>query len=585
MAKTAEELTQRAMGLIATNRLREALDVFLEICRLSPDDAQAWVVAGGLCGDLGMRDDAKSYLQTAINLEPDHEQAYLSLAFLLDAENDYANALTLCERALAIDSEYPEAWLLHSTILGKLGRHEQAGSSAQRAIELAPELADAHVNLGNSLYALGQHEAAIAQFRHAIQLQPDLAKAHFSLAESLVSLGLFAEAESTCERALSLAPHDPALPRIRARILEQQGRYQDAFDLLRPLVGSEAFDTGAAVVLANASRRLDRSEAAAAILESMLEDENLPTFNRGHIHMALGHLYDVLNDYDKAFEHLEQGHKLSTVRFDPEAHRSIIDHYIDFFSPSRLETLSRSENRSELPIFIVGMPRSGTTLVEQILGSHDNIHGAGELTDIAGIVDALTKEHGGHRYPDCLLAASTETLNGHADAYIQRLRRVSASAQRIVDKMPGNFLYLGLIQQLFPNARVIHCKRDPVDTCLSCYFQTFRGHSYLHDLRHLGMYYLQYERLMQHWRSVLQLPILEVRYEDLVANTGDVSKKLIEFCGLPWDDNCLTFHENKRVVRTASYQQVRRPIYKTSVQRWKHYEAHLQPLLQELGVR
>lgn len=409
-----------------------------------------------------------------------------------------------------------------------------------------------------------------------------MAKTHIAMARSQASLGLFEDAKATCTKARQLTPDDPGLTCIEARIHEHEGRYQEAFDLLQPLIGNEAFDTGAAITLANTAKRLDHSAEVVDILESMLKQDQYLHYNRRHMYMALAHLYDTLGSYDKAFQNLQQGKLLATEFFDPDAHRSTIDRYIKYFSPTRVRMLDSSENASELPIFIVGMPRSGTTLTEQILSCHPNIEGAGELTDIHKIVVTLIAAHPDLGYPDCLEMTSVETFTEQADKYVQRLRHASADALRIVDKLPGNYLYLGLIQQLFPRARIIHCVRDPVDTCLSCYFQSFRNHNYLNNLRDLGMYYVQYTRLMKHWRSVLCLPILECRYEDMVNDTAAVSKKIIEFCGLPWDDKCLHFHKNKRTVMTASYQQVKRPIYRSSVQRWRHYQNHLQPLLEEL---
>jgi tetratricopeptide (TPR) repeat protein len=584
MTQIPSEMAQYAMSLLSGNRLEEARNAFAEICRVTPNDAQVWVIAAAISGDLGLKDEAISYLRTAVGIDPDHEQAHLALATLLCDKGENINALHACERALCIDPEYPEAWLVCSAVLGKLGRYEEAGTSARRAIALAPEIADAHVNLGNSLDALGQHEAAVAEYRQALNLQPGLAKAHIALAESLASLGLFEDAQACCAEAGALAPRDPGLVRIQSRIHEHQGRYQEAFDLLQPLLGSEAFETSAAVTLANASRRLDRSAEAAEILEEFLKRDDLLKNHRRQIHMALGHLYDAMNSYDQAFRQFQQGNRLAPEYFNPRANAIVIKQYIDFFSIPRIDTLSRADNNSELPVFIVGMPRSGTTLTEQILSSHRNIEGAGELTAINNIANALAESDGVRGYPECMQASSSETLTTHADNYIRRLREVDASALRIVDKMPGNFMHLGLIQQLFPRARIIHCIRNPLDTCLSCYFQTFHGHGYTNDLRHLGIYYRQYERLMSHWREVIKLPFLEVRYEDLVADTKGVSRKIVEFCGLPWDESCLQFHQNKRTVRTASYQQVRRPIYRGSMQRWKHYEVHLQPLVEELGI-
>ena len=582
MSQNPSDLTQHAMSLLASNRLAEARLVFIEICRLTPGDSQTWVSAATISGELGLKEEAKAHLNTAIELDPNNEQAYLALALLLSGDGDHMNALDMCKRALSIDNDYPEAWLVHSGILGKIGHYDDAAISAKRAIDLAPDMADAHINLGNSLDAAGRYDAACSAFRQAISLEPDAAKAHIALARSLASQGHFEDAKAACARAEQLAPHDPGLTCMQARIHEQEGRYQEAFDLLQPLVGSEAFDAGAAITLANAAKRLDHAGEIVVILEAMLKQDEILQLHRRHIHMTLGHLYDKMESYNKAFHNFEKGNSLATETFDPDAYEAAIDRYINNFSNTHLDALSRAQNESELPVFIVGMPRSGTTLTEQILSSHPNTTGAGELHDIYDIAATLATKYPSPGYPECLHIASSEILTELADNYLLRLRNISANALRIVDKMPGNFLHLGLIQQLFPSARIIHCVRDPIDTCLSCYFQTFHQHGYTHNLSHLGRYYLQYRRLMTHWHSILQLPILEVRYENLVADTEAMSRKIIGFCGLPWDDQCLRFYENKRTVITASYQQVRRPIYHSSVQRWRNYENHLQPLLAEL---
>ena len=247
--------------------------------------------------------------------------------------------------------------------------------------------------------------------------------------------------------------------------------------------------------------------------------------------------------------------------------------------------MPRSANRSKLPVFIVGMPRSGTSLVEQILASHPQVCGAGELEDAHGMTVTLATMLGGKiAYPACLTSAKRRHLDELAQRYLAKLSKFSRTAMRVTDKMPHNFMALGLIELLFPGAHIIHCKRDPVDTCLSIYGLEFNtNHPYADNLEHLGAYYLEYLRLMEHWKTVLSVPILEVQYEELVADQEGVSRQMVEFCGLPWDVRCLNFHQAERVVTTHSYDQVRRPIYKQSVARWKNYESHLAPLIAALS--
>ncbi len=264
-----------------------------------------------------------------------------------------------------------------------------------------------------------------------------------------------------------------------------------------------------------------------------------------------------------------------------------IDRLIAAFTPERLQSLPRAQHDSKTPVFILGMPRSGTSLVEQILASHPQVHGAGELNNImrleSGMPDLVG---GGKRFPDGLNKLTQEHVDELASHYLEHLAELSPDALRVTDKMPNNFLHLGTIQLLFPDARIIHCMRDPLDTCLSCYFQNFFAqHPYTNDLGHLGAYYNGYERLMAHWKQTLDLPIFDIRYEDLVENQETKSREMIEFIGLEWDEACLKFHENKRIGRTASYDQVRQPIYKGSVARWRNYESHLEPLRKALEAK
>jgi hypothetical protein len=244
---------------------------------------------------------------------------------------------------------------------------------------------------------------------------------------------------------------------------------------------------------------------------------------------------------------------------------------------------------SERPVFVVGMLRTGTTLVEQILASHPAVHGAGEVPHLGAMVNNMSERLGGsEKYPECIKSLSAAAVRVLAGEYEQALDqsirgRQTAEVLRVVDKMPSNYLNLGLIATLFPKARIIHCRRDPVDTCLSCYFQNFQEPiAYTLDLRHLGQYYREYERLMAHWRAVLPVGVFDLAYEELTADLEGVSRCLLDFCGLPWDDRCLRFNESRRIVRTSSALQVRQPVYRSSVGKWKRYEAQLGPLIAAL---
>lgn len=255
------------------------------------------------------------------------------------------------------------------------------------------------------------------------------------------------------------------------------------------------------------------------------------------------------------------------------------------FDKVTLATRAAEGNESALPVFVVGMPRSGTTLVEQILASHSLVHGAGELHDVQDIARTLPRHTpAGTPYPACVHELDGTIMRGFGDAYVRSVRTLSQDSLRIVDKMPLNYLFLGLLALLLPNAHIVHCRRNPLDTCLSCYFQRFRGsQEYSYDLGHLGRYYILYRQLMDFWVDTLPLPILHVDYEELVADPETIARELVAFCGLKWQERCLDFHCADRAVTTSSNWQVRRPVYRTAVERWRNYAPHLGPLRAALG--
>lgn len=309
-----------------------------------------------------------------------------------------------------------------------------------------------------------------------------------------------------------------------------------------------------------------------SIMESLLEKAE-PELRRS-LAFALGKVHADLGDFDRSFAFYRTGNDLarSRVSFDSDAYAERIDRQIEWFSAERLTVMPRGSD-SNVPILIVGTPRSGTTLTESIISSHSKVGGAGEMTFWPAAMS--------HVMPGFPGSYTLVVARQLADEYLMFLRRHSAAALRITDKLPGNFMNLGIIHAVFPNAKIVHTKRHPVDACLSIYFQNFSdAHEYKWDLQSLAAWYEQYQRLMAHWRAVLPPGVLyEIQYEDLVEDQEGQSRKLLEFLGLDWEDSVLEFHTQERAVYTASKWQVRQPVYKTSKARWRRYEKHLGPLL------
>jgi len=321
-------------------------------------------------------------------------------------------------------------------------------------------------------------------------------------------------------------------------------------------------------------------------LEGLLLEPDIAEEARINLHFALGKMFDDCKRYDKAFEHFREANrfKRQRVHFDPEHFNRWVARIQNVCTPKFFERFAGVGDPSERPVFIVGMPRSGTTLVEQILASHPRVHGAGELTTIFDIVCAL--EHPGAdgvKYPEVIATLDDAELQRSVRRYLDTLQEIDPQAARVTDKLPSNFFHLGFIAAMFPRAHLIHCRRDAMDTCLSNFVQMFaEGHYYSYDLSDVAVYYRGYEQIMAHWREVLPIPMYEVQYEELVGNQERISRELVDHAGLEWDDRCLAFHETRRAVRTASNWQVRQPIYKTARKRWKNYGKNLAQLKSDL---
>jgi tetratricopeptide (TPR) repeat protein len=376
-------------------------------------------------------------------------------------------------------------------------------------------------------------------------------------------------------RALQLDPGCEAAMLSEAEILERLGHSRQAWERLQPMLSGIDRNPELLLVYAKICLQLGHEDRVAERLHQALADETLHFRTKARIHYLLGDIYDSDGRHDAAFNHYRAANDATGIQLDQSLYQDPIDAIIASFSGLDFASLPRVSGGRMTPVFIVGMPRSGTSLVEQILASHPDVYGAGELN----FIDVLATELG---YGGETANFSAVDLATAAQRYLEAVTGLAGAAPFVTDKMPHNFLYLGLIALLFPQARIIHMKRDPLDTCLSCYFQNFSGlHRYSNDLRQLGLHYRNYERLMDYWRG-LGISFLDVSYEDLVADPEGVSRRMVEFCGCRWDEACLRFHENERISGTASYQQVKKPIYKTSMGRWRHYEKYLAPLQEAL---
>jgi tetratricopeptide (TPR) repeat protein len=425
-------------------------------------------------------------------------------------------------------------------------RHQRAGRIGHAVVRykgalfLQPDCADGHYNLGVALATQGRIAEAVAHYQRALALKPDNADAHNNLGNLLGSMTHY-------KRAIAINPNHAEAHNNLGNMLREQGDFDEAM---------VHYNRAIAVAPANAEAHFHRAEIKTfhsedsdlAALEALALRDNAPAF----IHFALGKALEDCGDFGRAFEHLRKGNDLKRRQIDydePAVARN--------FQRITGESFEGESDPSSVPIFVLGMPRSGSTLIEQILASHPKIHGAGERP----------------------------ALWDTARTWLAGLPAVAVGKTRVVDKLPGNFLRIGLIRRILPNAKVIHTIRDPVDTCVSCYSKLFTsGQHFSYDLGELGRYYRRYQDLMTHWRSVLPPgAMLDVAYEDVVDDLEGQARRLIAYCGLPWDDRCLSFHKTIRPVKTASAVQVRQPLFRSSLERWRKYENDIGPLLKELG--
>ena len=467
------------------------------------------------------------------------------------------------------------------------GDLQNAAAMYRQVLEFEPDNGDVHALLGMCLSSpsMVRMSEARACFRRAVKHRPSEPDYHCQLARMEMVCGDLDAALREADEALKLAPGRPFAVQCKVELLRVKGEVEQAFELAESHLARGVKHAGLTLAHAELAPRFGRLNEAIDSLKTVLRNPNLVRGNEAPLLFRLADLLDRAGRHEESFETVQRACKFRPTRWDPNNLSRQFDEMIEATPRELFERLPKPTVKTNLPVFIVGMPRSGTSLVEQILASHPQVHAAGERRDISALAQGLLSLAGeGATMRERFERIPKRALDQASTQYLNILREIAPEADRVTDKMPSNFLHLGVIAAALPGAHVIHCMRNPLDTCLSCYMTDFAGvHPYTYDLEHLGRFYQDYQRLMAHWKEALSLPILDVSYESLVQNPEPVVRKMLEFVDLPWDDACLRHHELQRPIVTASAEQARQPIYTSSIGRWRNYREQLTPLLELLG--
>jgi tetratricopeptide (TPR) repeat protein len=614
----AQFYANRAEMCRLIDNLDQAIADGQQAVKIDPKSAIAHSNLGIAWYHKGELDKAEACQQEALRLDPAYLPAINNLGSICRDRKDRPGAVAMYRKALALRPDFIESANNLGAVLVEMEDPEEGLKVLIDVIRARPNYAEAHCNVGNAFLALENFPKAELAFQNATRLQKDYVEAYEGLARCAQEQRNLKEAEAFAQQALDLKPR-PATYSLLGGIYSEQSfpekatlAYDKALGMNPELVSAwlgkghlqmelgkmdeaeASFQRALDLDPGNIAPRLSLTQVRktkaddenfAALQEAGKDIATMPATKAISLHFALGKAYEDLKQHDEAFPHYLEGCRLKRERIEYNADNNhlIAQNIAKMFTKERLAALRGAGDDSRTPIFVLGMPRSGTTLTETIIASHPDVYGAGELPDLLQIIGKpLGEPEVG--YPLNVEFLSHEELTRMGAQYVEQLKTRSPGAKHITDKMPANYLGVGLIHLMLPNAKIIHVRRNPVDTCLSAFTRLFnKSQHQSYDMRDLGRYYCDYMSIMAHWRDVLPTgSFYEIQYEDLVANQEEESRKLIAYCGLEWNEACLDPHKTERNVKTASVTQVRQPVYKSSVERWRVYEKFLGPLLEEL---
>ena len=516
------QLFDQACQLKSSNLLDQAKLAFNRIITADPDHSDSTYQLGLIAEQQGDIFAAFTLINKAISLSGDNASYHRGLGDLFFLKlRDFRKAIAHYLKVIALGELSKEIYIDLGTAYQNIGEYDKAIAAFERSIAIDNKFPLSFYNLGICYRNLGKRDKAIAAFKTALEIKPDYAK---------------------CYHTLVRTQDDPELDQTSEKMI------------------------------------------------NLLEKDGTSGLDKGHILFGLGHIYETKRDYVKSFEcYADANQKFrEVIRYSSETKRRYALAIKQAFSPESMADTTRGIDLARLPlltpIFIVGMPRSGSSLIEQIIASHSQVHGAGEIKYLANAIHRPYPESGYRQFPEDADKLSADQLRQMSEDYLEMAGiEVPAGRQFFTDKLPHNFFFIGMIRKILPNAKIINCQRDPVDTCFSCFKNIFmQGQEFSYDLEELAEYYLIYDDLMTYWRANLPGSFLDVRYDEMITEQESQTRKILDYCGLAWEDACLDFHKSARAVATASATQVRKPIYKSSVKLWKNYEKELESLVRVL---
>jgi tetratricopeptide (TPR) repeat protein len=567
--------------LVQQNRAAEALPYLERATRLDPKLEKAWYTLGKALLLLGRGPAADQAFERSFALSP--ERRFMALAAEHQKEGRLGEAEHLYRRILRQNPANVDAMRLLALISLKHGRDGEAESLLQRAISLAPDFLAAILDLGQLRKEQDRYAEALECFDRALTQDPGSAQAHYLRASTLAPAAFTEEAIAAYEKCLELKPEHIGAQIGLGHAFKAVGRFHDAVACYNTCIRQRP-DLGETYWSLANLKTYRFEDSTVAEMERRLAGGGLSVQSEVNFMFALGKAYEDRDDYDRAWSFYSAGNtkQRGEVSYDPVQTEATNDRLIEVFSADFLQAHAGLGDPDAAPIFILGLPRSGSTLLEQILASHSQVEGTSELPYLSRAATWLNRNRAeGVNYPEAVRELTPQAFRTiGADYLAQAKLHRRAGTPRFIDKMPNNFPNIGLLALILPNAKIIDARRHPLDACLSCYRQLFaKGQAFTYDLTEIGEYYLQYQRMMDHWAQVLPGKVLTVQYEEVVAEFEPQARRLLEFCGLEWEEACLRFYESERPVRTPSAEQVRQPIYDRSVGHWRHYEKHLDELI------